>query len=339
MDKKLFKRVCNTPGIPGFEGKVQEIAREIFTPVCDEVTKDRIGNLIGLKRAKGIKKGQRAPRLLMAAHADEIGMMVKHIDGNGYIHFIQVGGLNAQVCESQRVVIHCPKPIRGVIVPKAGESKAQIKDLLVDTGLPVEEVKKRVTPGDTMTYEGDTTILNDKMWVGRNFDDRVGTYCLLEAMRKVGDTKVDVYAVSSVQEEVGLRGMHAAARGFEADIGLAIDGSMARGAYVNNRDNLCEPGEGTGVYVIDNLTIGHPGLVKFLLDTAETNDIPAQRNIGGGTDARALQQSGDVMATTIGAPVRYMHSTVQLCHTVDIDATVDLLVKFMETAHKLLDME
>jgi putative aminopeptidase FrvX len=172
------------------------------------------------------------------------------------------------------------------------------------------------------------------MWVGRNFDNRIGSYSLLEAMQTLGDTAVDVYAVSSVQEEVGLRGARPAAFGCAPDIGIAIDGSMARGANVEDFRNLCEPGEGTGIYMVDNLTIGHPGLVRYLFDMCEANKIPYQRNIGGGTDAQAIQQSrAGVITTTVGAPVRYMHSTVQLCHADDMDATVAMLVKFLETAH------
>lgn len=338
MDEKLFKRVCEAPGIPGFESPIQNIAAEIFSACCDDVNRDRIGNVIGVKKGGTSAKG-RTPRLLLAAHADEVGMMVKHIDDKGYIHFIQVGGLNAQVCESQRVTIHAKEPMRGVIVPKtAGDDKpAKLADLRVDTGLPADEVKKRVSPGNTMTFDGDASVLNGKTWVGRNFDDRAGTYCLLEAMRRVGQTKVDVCAVSSVQEEVGLRGMHAGAARLDPDIAIAIDGSMTRGAYVNDRDNLCELGKGTGIYLIDKLTIGHPGLVQHLFDVAKKHDIPHQLNIGGGTDASAIQKSGaDVMATTIGAPTCYMHSTVQLCHADDLDATVNLLVKCMESAHELL---
>ncbi|MFO7821121.1 MAG: M42 family peptidase [Lentisphaeria bacterium] len=341
MDKKLFTRVCNTPGIPGFEGPVQDIASEIFSDCCQEVKRDRIGNVVGIKKATDQSRG-RMPRVLLAAHADEVGMLVKHIDNKGYIHFIQVGGLKAQVCESQRVTIHSKNPVRGVIVAKTGgdDKPAKINDLRVDTGLPAEEVKKRVSPGDTMTYEGDASVLNDKTWVGRNFDDRAGTYCLLEAMRKVKETQVDVYAVSSVQEEVGLRGMHAAGARLDPDIAVAIDGSMTRGAYGQECDNLCELGNGTGIYMIDKLTIGHPALVRCLFDVAKKHKIAHQLNIGGGTDASAIQKSGaDVMATTIGAPTRYMHSTVQLCHADDIDATVDLLVKFMESAHELLELE
>jgi putative aminopeptidase FrvX len=339
MNKELLKKICNIPGVSGHEEPVQEIVTETLSKCCDEVRTDHLGNVIALKKASGKPaKGKRPLRVVLAAHADEIGMMVKHIHDNGFIHFIQLGGLNPQVCESQRVIIHGRKPVRGVIVPKgsgADGKSASLGDLLIDTGLQKKKLEKLVEAGDIATFEGDASVLNDKMWVGRNFDDRIGTYCLVEAMRQVKNTKADIYAVSSVQEEVGLRGMRPAAFEVAPDIGIAIDGSMTRGAYVQPHNNLCEPGKGTGIYLVDNLTIGHKGLLKFLFEICGKHKIPFQKNIGGGTDARAIQQSrSGVVTTTIGAPVRYMHSTVQLCHADDIDATVALLVKFMENAHK-----
>lgn len=339
MNKKLLKRVCNAPGVAGFEGPVQDIVTEVLQDCCDDVQRDRLGNVIALKKATTPPANVERPvRVMLAAHSDEIGMMVKHINDKGFIHFIQMGGLNAQVIESQRVIIHGKKPVRGVVVPKTGgkdDKPATLDDLLIDTGLSKKELEKLIDVGDIATFEDDVSLLNGKMWVGRNFDDRIGTYTLLEAMRNLGDTCVDVYAVGSVQEEVGLRGARPAAFGVAPDIGIAIDGSMARGAYVEDRRNLCEPGKGTGIYMVDNLTIGHPGLVRYLFDLCEKNKIPYQRNIGGGTDARAIQQSrAGVITTTVGAPVRYMHSTVQLCHADDMDATVAMLIKFMETAHE-----
>lgn len=338
MNRKLLERICNAPGVSGFEDAAQAVAVEILSACCDEVKRDHMGNVIALKRAtRPPANGERPLRLMLAAHADEIGMMVKHVNGKGFIHFIQLGGLNPQVVESQRVIIHGKQPVRGVVVPKAGEDgkASKLADLIIDTGLSREELLKRISIGDIVTFEDDVSVLNDKMWVGRNFDDRIGSYSLLEAMRQVKDTCVDVYAVSTVQEEVGLRGARAAVGGITPDIGIAIDGSMARGAYVKEHNNLCEPGEGTGIYMVDNLTIGHPRLVRYLCEMCEASKIPYQRNIGGGTDAKAIQQSGaGVIATTVGAPVRYMHSTVQLCHADDMDATVALLVKFMETAHE-----
>lgn len=341
MDQTLLKRICNAPGVPGFENAAQDIAEEVLKGCCDEVKRDALGNVIALKKAtRPPAKGKTPIRVMLAAHSDEVGMMVKYIHGNGMIHFIQMGGLGAGVAQSQRVIIHGKKPVRGVIVPKSSgpdEKPPALGDLLIDTGLSKAVLEKLITPGDFVTFEDDVSILNGKMWVGRNFDDRIGSYCLLEAMRQVKNTCVDVYAVSTVQEEVGLRGARPAAFGVAPDIGIALDGSMARGAYGKDQDNLCDPGKGTGIYLIDNLTIGHPRLVRHLLDLCKKHRIPCQRNIGGGTDASAIQQSrAGVIATTIGAPVRYMHSTVQLCHEDDMDATVALLVKFMENAHEFM---
>lgn len=341
MNGELLKRVGNAPGVSGFEDAIQEVAVEVLGACCDEIRRDALGNVIALKKAKRQPAGGQKPvRLMLAAHADELGLMVKHINANGMIHFLPIGGWSASVLQSQRVIIHGRKPVRGGIVPflNGDESKqAKIEDLLIDTGLPKDKLEKLVAPGDVATLEDDVSVFNDKMWVGRNFDNRIGLYCLLEAMRTVGDTSVDVYAVSTTQEEVGLRGARPASFSVAPDIGIALDGSMARGAYVNERDNLCEPGKGTGIYVMDKLTIGHPRLVRYLLDLGKKHRIPCQRNIGGGTDAAAMQQSrGGVIATTLGAPVRYMHSTVQLCHADDMDATVALLVKFMETAHEFM---
>lgn len=341
MNRELLERICNAPGVSGFENAVQNVATEVLQSCCDEVTRDPLGNVIALKKATQPPADRERPlRLMIAAHADEIGMMVKHINSEGFIHFIQMGGLNAQVLESQRVVIHGKKPVRGVVVPKMSgkdDKPATLDDLLIDTGLTKKQLDKLVSVGDVATFESDASLLNGKMWVGRNFDDRIGCYTLLEAMRTVRNTCVDVYAVSTVQEEVGLRGATPAAYSCEPDIGIAIDGSMARGAYVKEHQNLCEPGQGTGIYMVDNLTIGHPRLVRYLFDLCAQNKIPYQRNIGGGTDAKAIQQSrAGVITTTVGAPVRYMHSTVQLCHADDMDATVAMLVAFMETAHEFL---
>jgi endoglucanase len=340
MNSKLLLRIANAPGVSGFEEPAQKIAAEELTACCDEVHRDHLGNVIAIKRATIATKG-RPFRLMLAAHVDEVGMMVKHINDKGFIHFIQLGGVNPYVAQSQRVLIHGKKPVRGVIAPKLNNGEngkpVTLDDLLIDTGLPKATVEKLVTPGDVVSFEGDVSLLNDRIWVGRNFDNRIGSYCLLEAMRQVGKTAVDIYAVSSTQEEVGLRGARPAAFAIAPDIGIALDGSMARGIQAADHQNLCEPGKGTGIYLVDNLTIGHPRLVQYLCALAEKNHIPYQRNIGGGTDASAMQQSrGGAIATTIGAPVRYMHSTVQLCHADDMDATVSLLVKFMETAHEFM---
>ena len=343
MDPKLLERVCNTPGVPGHEDEIQDVVMEEFGACCDETRRDRLGNVIGVKKATEPPAGRERPfRVALAAHADEIGMMVKHINDDGFIRFIPVGGLNAQVLVSQHVIIHGREQVRGVVVAKPQSGKdgkgLDLKEMLVDVALPGDKVRELVEPGDIITFAQELVQLNEKVYAGRNFDDRIGTYCLIEAMRQLGPTSVDAYAVSTVQEEVGVRGMRVAAFAIEPDMGLAIDGSLPWGAHVPKHQSICAIGGGTGIYIIDNLTIGDRRLVKFLFELCERHKIPCQKNIGGGTDASAMQKArSGALTTTIGAPVRYMHSTTQLCHVDDIEATVALLKAFLENAHELLE--
>ncbi|MBI1337021.1 MAG: M42 family peptidase [Phycisphaera sp.] len=337
MNSELLTRIGNTPGIPGYEHEIQDFIFNELIETCDEVRRDAMNNVIGLRKPTKPLKSDKPVRLMFAAHCDEIGMMVKHIEGSGLIRFHKVGGIYTPAALSQRVVIHGREKVRGVMVPNFAEpdKMPNITDILIDTGLSKDELEKIVNVGDPITYDSDTAVLNGKTWVGRNFDNRLGSYCLVQAMREFKSTSCEVYAVSTVQEEVGLRGARPAAFGVAPDIGIAIDGSMSRGAYVPDHGNLCVPGKGTGIYMIDNLTIAQPRLLDYMFNLCEKRGIAYQRNIGGGTDAAAMQQSrSGVIATTIGAPTRYMHSTVQLAHADDIDATVALLVAMMETAHE-----
>lgn len=342
MDFDLLARVVNTPGISGCEDAVQEVVAAEMRSACDEVRRDRLGNVIGLRKAGWAPGTGRAPRVALAAHVDEIGAIVKHIDGDGYLRFQRVGGLYSQTLQSQRVIVHGREPLNGVIAPDLnlheGDKIPSPDDLLIDLGLPRESVEQLVQLGDPITFAQELVQLNDKVVMGRNFDDRIGTYCLLEAMKRVGDAPVDAYFVSTVQEEVGVRGMPVAAFAVEPDLGLANDGSLVRAAHVKPHSVTCEMGKGAGIYLMDNLTIGDRRLVRFLCDLCEREGIPFQRNIGGGTDASALQRTRlGCRTTTVGAPVRYMHSTVQLCHLDDIEATIRLLAAFVEHAHEMAE--
>jgi len=339
MNAKLLEQVCHATGIPGFEGPIQDVVTAALEPRCDEVRRDRLGNVIGLKKATAPGAGQPPLRVALAAHADEIGMMVKHIDGDGFIRFQPLGGLNAQAIVSQLVTIHGREPVKGVVVPTRDNNLPALQDLLIDVGLRRDKVCELIEVGNPITFAQELVQLNEQVYMGRNFDDRLGTYCLLETMNQLGSHAVDVYAVSTVQEEVGVRGMPAAAFGIQAEVGLAIDGSVTWGAHIPKHEYLCALGGGTGIYLVDNLTIGDQRLLRLLFALCDKHSIAYQKNIGGGTDASALQRTGlGALATTIGAPTRYMHSTVQLAHVDDIDATVKLLVTFLEHADELADI-
>ena len=268
MNRELLEKVCHTPGIPGYEDAIQDVVQGFLDGVCDEVSRDRVGNVIGLKRADLPPDGEDRPlRVVVAAHADEVGMMVKYIDDDGFIRFQGVGGLNPQVLVSQRVIVHGRKPVNGVIVPRrAGRPLPTLEEMLIDVGLPREAVCESIEIGDIITFAQELLDLNDRVYMGRNFDNRIGTYCLLDAMEHLGPTSVDVYAVSTVQEEMGVRGMPMAAYAIEPDIGLAIDGSVTWGAHIPKHEHICAMGKGTGIYIMDRLTIGDRRLVRFLFD-------------------------------------------------------------------------
>lgn len=340
---ELLRILSDTPGVSGFEERVQQIVAAELEPVCDEVWTDRIGNVIGLKRATCTAEGATPLKVMIAAHADEIGFMVKHIDKEGFVRFMPIGGYDPRTLIAQRVIIHGKEDVKGVIAPQPnwilrGDDRntvLQINDLVIDAGLSRDEMTDIITIGDVISLAQPFDELNDQVVLGRNFDDRVGVYVMLEAMKRVRDCQVDVYAVSTVQEEVGLRGVPTAAYAIEPDVGIALDGSLASDVpYAKEEDRHCVMGGGTGIYVMDSRTISDRTLVRFLVQLAEENEIPHQINLGGGTDASIIQRhKTGARVCTIGAPTRYMHSTAQMCSKADIESTIALLVAFIENAH------
>ena len=339
----LLKTLCEVPGVTGFEDEAQDIVTAELEAVCDRVWRDRLGNVIGLRKAT-IGSGDR-PRVMYAAHVDEIGLMVNHIDEEGFIRFTPIGGLVPCNIISQRVVIHGKKKLNGVISPRIRgavkeadlQKMPELADLYIDVALPRTEVAAAVDVGDVISLDQDFRYLNDNVVTARNFDDRLGVYCMIEAMKRLGKTEVDVYAVSTVQEELGVRGAPVAAYAIEPDFGIAIDGSLSWDVpNTANHEKHCHMGQGTGIYMMDRLTLGSPRLCRFLIELCQREGIPCQRNMGGGTDASAMQRTKlGALCTTIGAPTRYMHSTVQLAHLDDVRATSALLRAFAEHAHEL----
>ncbi len=339
----LLRVLSDTPGVSGFEERVREVVIAELEPVCDEVQVDRIGNVIGIKRAAGAAEGSVCPKVMLAAHMDEIGFMVKHIDREGFVRFMPIGGFDPRTLTAQRVIIHGEHDVKGVIAPQPNWIQSDgergkvlaIKDLVIDAGLSRDEMSSVVTIGDVISLAQSFEELNDKVVAGRNFDDRVGVYTMLEAMKRVPDCQVDIYAVATVQEEVGLRGVPTAANAIDPDIGIAIDGSLASDIpYAKDEDRHCVMGAGTGIYIMDSRTISDRKLVRFLVQLAEENGIKYQMNLGGGTDASIIQRHRTgARVCTIGPPTRYMHSTAQLCSKEDIESTIQLLVAFLETAH------
>ena len=345
MNEPLLRALCDAPGVSGWEDEVRELARAELEPIADEVRVDRLGNLIAVRRAARRAGEARPLKVMVAAHMDEIGFMVKAIDERGFIRVQPVGGFDPRTLVSQRAVIHGQQRVGAAFAPipnwiESDDERRQVTPLdrlVLDTGLPGDAVRARVEVGDYVTLEARFATLNDEVVVARNFDDRLGVYVLVEMFRNLGDLAVDLYAVGTTQEEVGVRGAAVAAYEIDPDVGVALDGSVSSDVpYARDDLQYTCLGAGVGIYRFDRLTISDRPLYDLLVDTARRHEIPYQVTMWGGTDASAMQRTrSGALACTVGVPVRYMHSTVQLAHWDDIKGNVALMRGFLARAHEL----
>ena len=242
MHYDLLKRLCETPGVPGKEDPIRAVVIEALSPLVDSVEVDVMGNVIGLKRGNGARK------VMLAAHMDEIGFMVRHIDDKGFVRLQPLGGFDARQLFAQRVMVRTREgeSLRGVLAystkpahmltPEELNKPPQIESFFVDLGLPAEQVKEKVSVGDMVTMDRTAESCGDTLF-GKSMDDRVGVFVMIEALRLLKDkrTEVDIYAVATSQEEVGLRGATTAAYAIDPDIGIALDVDRPRAAHRRRR--------------------------------------------------------------------------------------------------------
>lgn len=337
MDVKLLKELCLTPAIPGREQALIDLMARELKSTCDAVRIDPMGNVIGHRKAA--KAGAR--KVMIAAHMDEIGFVVSHIDKNGFLRFSPRGGHVPRVLISQRVRIMGRKPVIGVVegappfLKRDDMQKVpEIKDLFIDTGLTEKEVSKLVEVGDIVVLEREFLEQGD-ICMAKAFDDRIGCYVVLEAMRRLKKANVEVYAVGTSQEEVGVRGAFTAAQGITPDIGIALDVTAALDTPgVAEHEQVSRLGDGVAIKIADAASISNHGIVKFMQGLARKHRIKHQLEIlpFGGTDASAMQRHGRGAVCTLSVPTRYVHSPSEIIHKKDIEATISLLVKFIEAA-------
>ena len=337
---KLLKRLSETPGIPGREEAIRVIVREVLTSHVNDLSVDRLGNVIAHKKGTG-------PKVVVAAHMDEIGFFVSHVDEEtGFLRIQPVGGFDPRTLIAHRVSVHARggdtygligiKPVH-ILTEEERKKAPEMKDLFVDIGLSGKEAKERVRVGDSVTLVQTFADLGNLV-TGKALDDRLGMYVGIEAIRRIGKHKADIYFVATVQEEVGLRGARTSAFAVGPDIGVALDSTIACDMPgVSAHEQITRLGKGVAIKVKDSASISHPGLVQFLVDLAEERKIPYQLEIlpRGGTDAGAIQPAREGAAVvTISIPTRYVHTVVETAHKDDIKAAISLLVAFLETCHK-----
>lgn len=341
MDVDLLTRLCETPGAPGREERIRDVVRTELEPVADSLEQDPLGSLIARRAGGG------GPRLMLAAHMDEIGFMVTHVEDGGFLRLIPLGGFDPKTLTAQRVIVHGREDLLGVLGGKAvhlmtDEEKKRapkLEDYYVDVGLPADRVKELVRPGDVVTRERALARLGDLVTC-KSLDNRAGLYVMIQAMKALGDHECEVVAVASVQEEVGLRGARVATARIRPQVGLAIDITLANdGPGIKPHERVTTVGGGAAVKVYDGGTIVPRAIVDHLLAVGEERGIATQLEVlpSGSTDTREVALSGDgAPAGCVSIPTRYVHQVVESCHPDDLDAAVDLVVAFCETAHRLV---
>ncbi len=338
---ELLKKLSEASGIPGHEEEIRAIIREELEGIVDEIETDLLGNIIAHKKGEG-------PKVAVAAHMDEIGFLVSYIDEKtGFLRVEPLGGFDPRTLIAQRVRVHTAsgvligaigvKPVH--ILPEEERKKIpQVKELFVDVGLSAEEVKKLVSVGDMVTLHQEFVEMGGLV-SGKSLDDRVGIYVGIEALKKLGEHRADIYFVGTVQEEVGLRGARTSAFAIGPEIGVALDITIACDIPdAKPQERVTEAGKGVAIKLKDSTSISHPKLVQFLVDLAEEKGIPYQLEIlpRGGTDAGAMQLAREGTAVvTLSIPTRYAHTAVEAAHKKDIQAAVDLLAGFLERCHEV----
>ncbi|MDG1260495.1 MAG: M42 family peptidase, partial [Flavobacteriales bacterium] len=294
LDIKLLAQICETPGVPGYEKQIRDLIIKEVTPLVDDVSVDNMGNVVALKRGKERKK------VMIAAHMDEIGFMVTHIDDNGFCRFHTLGGFDPKTLTSQRVIVHGNKELVGVMgskpihimSPEERTKAPKISDYFIDLGMPAEEVKLHVPIGSPVTRDRELIEMGDCVNC-KSIDNRVSVFILLETLRKLQDVPYDVYAVFTVQEEVGIRGAQVATLAIQPDIGLGLDTTIAfdtpgAGAH----EKVTTLGKGTAIKIMDASAICDPRMIQFLKKVASEKNILWQPEIltAGGTDTSGIQR-------------------------------------------------
>ena len=338
----LLEKFANASGVSGREERIRELFIESIEPHVDEIDVDSMGNVIGTKHGSNPD----APSILLGGHMDEIGFVVHYIDERGYIRFTTRGGFDPKTLVAQKVVV-CGldgRDLLGVIGSKAihlmdaneRNRNVTIGDLFIDLGLPAKKVKELVKIGAPVTLYQPLQRVGD-LYTGKSLDNRMSLFVIakaLQGLRKGSDSTV--YAVGTVQEEVGLRGAQAVANTLKPDIAIAIDVTHGCNIPGIGADKcIAQLGSGAAIGVQDGSVISNPQLVGALEALANEWNIKHQLVVkgAGGTDGGAFQRSGGAVATaTLGIPLRYMHSVVETIDPKDLDALVDLTTRLVRQA-------
>ncbi|HTQ11253.1 MAG TPA: M20/M25/M40 family metallo-hydrolase [Fimbriimonadaceae bacterium] len=342
MNTDLLRRLTEAHGVPGQEDAIRKIVQNELKGICD-ISVDRMGSVHCVKKGKG----NNPKKLMIAAHMDEIGFIVKFVDDKGFARIQPLGGWDPRQMFSQRVKVHTEsgmvsgllnfstKP-RHLLTDAEASKKPEIDGFFIDMGLTGEEAKAKVKLGDMVTMDRQMLEVGP-LFSCKCMDDRVAVYVMIEAVKAAKSNEVEVHAVATVQEEVGLRGAAAAGSAIAPDIVVAVDVTLANDIPgIPDQDQITKLGDGTAIKLMDSSLLCHPKVVRHFRDLAEKHGIKHQIEIlpMGGTDAGGVQRlHGGIPAFTLSVPCRYVHTVNETVHSGDVQASVDLLARYIEDAH------
>lgn len=333
----LLKKLCEADGISGHEDSIVSIFREALEGFADSFDTDAMKNIIAFKSGT---LGDSRLKVMLAGHIDEIGFLVNNLDDQGFASVVPVGGWDPANILGHIVRVHTRNSgtMRAVMhrrwepTEKLRGTSPKYDKLYLDFGLPAEDVNEKVSRGDWVSMDTDFNELGN-CFVAKAFDDRVGAFIIIEAMKRFDNPSIDVYAVGTSQEEVGLRGSTVAAQTIKPDIGIAVDitGSGDTPGFPA-RMKIAELGKGVTIKQMDSSVICSTSLVEYIRKLAEKNGIDYQMEIlvRGGTDTSSMQKfSPGAHSTCLSIPTRYGHSPVAVISRHDVECAIDLLVAFL----------
>jgi endoglucanase len=339
-----LEKLSNAQGVTGRENQIRELLTEMLKPTCDEIQIDRMENLIAIKKGK-----PKAPKIMLAAHMDEVGLMVKTITKDGFLQFSKLGGIDDRILAAQKVVVFTKKgTFSGVVgskpphIQKEEERKKIMSydDLFIDVGANSKEdaATMGIAVGDPIAFDVTYTKLSNGNVMGKAFDNRAGCAAMVETMKLLQNCDCTVFAVGSVQEEVGLRGAGTAAFAIDPDLALALDVTIAGDVPgVREYDTSVKLAKGPALTVSDSGVITHPKVMRWILDTATEAKIPLQLESGllGSTDAAriSLTRQG-IPSGTLSIPTRYIHSPAAFLNLTDVENTAKLAAAAVQKAGK-----
>jgi putative aminopeptidase FrvX len=331
---ECLEKLSNACGVAGREDEVKDLMIKFLKPCVDEIKEDKLGNIIAVKHGK-----KNAPKLMLAAHMDEIGLLVKTITKEGFVQFMKIGGIDDRVLLAQKVMVRTEKGLlHGIVgskpphIQKEEDRKRVMAsdELFIDVGAESQDEARKmgVRIGDPVEFDVRFVKVTKDIVMGKAFDDRAGCMAMIEVMKQLEKTDCTVFAVGTVQEEVGCRGAVTSAFDIHPDLGIALDVTVSGDTPgVREGEAPVKLGKGPSLGIADSGLITHPKVVKLLMDVAEENKIPYQLEAGlaGTTDASRISLAREgVPSGPLSIPTRYIHSPTSMINLKDIENVVKL---------------